>query len=163
MQKKRASSHHEEAIKAIIINTNLKRKNKWVKGSGLKWYCVFHPDRWSNPHNDTTVWRRWDERKERVKEKLKNITSVCLSVLPDRSLACAWPYVSPAVFGVRRSRCTVGRVCSPCSSHGGTWCAPWVMSAACSPGRSKDRSTVGWKHLESVTVLYGGKEEEELS
>lgn len=89
----------------------------------------------------------------------------CIS--PDPWPACAWPYAARAGCGKRMCSCRGGRQSSPRSSHGDTWCAPSVMSNACSLGHSRGRSTVGRRHLAfQVAGLYsrqqeGGSGEEE--
>lgn len=67
---------------------------------------------------------------------------------PDLSLACVSPYAAQAGCGRQTCSYREGTRSSPRSSHGGTWCAPWGTSGACSPGRSRGRSAVGRRHLE---------------
>lgn len=67
---------------------------------------------------------------------------------PDLSLACVSPYAARAGCGRQTCSYREGTRSSPRSSRGGTWCAPWGTSGACSPGRSRGRSAVGRRHLE---------------
>lgn len=67
---------------------------------------------------------------------------------PDLSLACVSPYAARAGCGRQTCSYREGTRSSPHSSRGGTWCAPWGTSGACSPGRSRGRSAVGRRHLE---------------
>lgn len=67
---------------------------------------------------------------------------------PDLSLACVSPYAARAGCGRRTCSYREGMRSSPRSSRGGTWCAPWGTSGACSPGHSRGRSAVGQRHLE---------------
>lgn len=80
---------------------------------------------------------------------------------PDLSLACVSPYAARAGCGRQTCSYREGTRSSPRSSRGGTWCAPWGTSGACSPGRSRGRSAVGRRHLEfQVAGLHPGMRRE---
>lgn len=84
---------------------------------------------------------------------------------PDLSLACVSPYAARAGCGRQTCSYREGTRSSPRSSRGGTWCAPWGTSGACSPGRSRGRSAVGRRHLEFQVAglcpgTSGGEERE---
>lgn len=76
-------------------------------------------------------------------------------VSPDLWQAYVWPYGALAGCGRRRCHCTGDRGSSHRFSHVGTWCAPSERSAACSPGHSRGRSTVGQRHLASSVPDLG--------
>lgn len=84
-------------------------------------------------------------------------------VSPDLWQAYVWPYGALAVCGRQRCHCTEDRGSSHRFSHVGTWCAPLGRSAACSPGHSRGRSTVGQRHLASSVPDLGKIERSEQS